>query len=249
MFVFLSKIFYLFLSPANWVIVLLLIRLATKRPRVRRMLLIAAVTLVLVFGNKALYRYVMNTWQPNKVALTGSHFEAGILLGGITAFDKNGVGYFADASDRLIQTVLLYRQGIIKKIVVSGGRIENDVPREADFIQTQLLKLQIPAQDIITENQSRNTFENAQFSKEILQRYNIRMPVVLITSAIHMPRAVKVFRKAGIEVVAYPCNYTVVYSNNNLADYVWPDAEVLSEWQKLLKEWVGLAIYQLTGKA
>ena len=96
--------------------------------------------------------------------MKGKQYQAGILLGGVSSYGKDSVSYFGDASDRFIQANKLYSSGIIKKIIVSGGRIDDNQPKEAGFLKQQLIESGVPKADVITEDQSKNTFENAVFT-------------------------------------------------------------------------------------
>jgi uncharacterized SAM-binding protein YcdF (DUF218 family) len=129
-------------------------------------------------------------------------YEIGIVLGGITSYDRTTKeGYFNISSDRFIQTALLYKKGNIKKILVSGGQngiIKEDDFSESAFIKSKLIDLGIPEQDILIEEVSRNTIENAKFCKQVLQQTNLdNNTIVLITSAFHMQRAKYIFEQEG----------------------------------------------------
>ncbi len=165
MFLFLSKLFLVFLHPVNWVLGLLILRYFVVRNSLKRALLTTAIIIFFIFSNKALYTFIVIQWQPPTVQLNGKIYSAGVLLGGISMFSKNGQGYFGDASDRYIQAHQLYQQGIIKKIIISGGRITSDVPREATFVAAQLLKSGVASQDIIIEDQSKNTLRKRTLYK------------------------------------------------------------------------------------
>jgi uncharacterized SAM-binding protein YcdF (DUF218 family) len=131
----------------------------------------------------------------------------------------------------------------VKKILVTGGDsriIKRSVYNEADFISANLQDLHIPAADIMVENSARNTIENAKFSKQLLDSTGDKGPYLLVTSALHMPRALRIFRKQGLDVSPYPCNFTVVQYNTrlNLDNFV-PSGASLYAWKILLKEWIG----------
>ncbi len=64
-----------------------------------------------------------------------------------------------------------------------------------------------------------------------------------------MRRAVRVFERAGLQVIPYPCDYKVINARLKFSDYFWPDIDVLTSWEIIIKEWVGIVVYQLTGKA
>jgi uncharacterized SAM-binding protein YcdF (DUF218 family) len=93
-------------------------------------------------------------------------YEIGVLLGGITSYDRvNKAGHFNMSSDRFIQTALLYKTGHIKKIIASGGRngmFLEDNFREAEFIAKNLVDLGIPKEDILIEGNSKTTHDNAE---------------------------------------------------------------------------------------
>lgn len=220
-----------------------------KSAKVKRRLGIAAIAIFLFFSNPFILTRLVNAWQPEPVQLAASaHYSAGIVLGGYASFDRNGRGLFNNASDRFIQTCRLYKLGHIQKILVTGSTIREGQPEEADFVQKQLIVLGVPPQDILVEDSSRNTFENAVFSKRLLGLSGLRPPYLLITSALHVPRAMSVFKKAGLMVVAYPANYTVRDKRISFLDVILPDAGVLEQWEFFIKEIVGIAAYRLTNK-
>ncbi len=248
MFLFFSKLIGFFIIPDIWLIVLFAWRLFAKSPRTKKRLTIVLVTFVFVFGNEFLYTKLANAWQPKQVQLT-KQYQAGILLGGLCSFDKYGNGYLNTSSDRLIAICTLYKTGVIKKIVIAAGNINKDQPNEAAYIFVRMAELGIDKADIIIEGRSRNTFENAVFAKQKIDSIHLSPPYVLVTSAMHMPRATRVFKKAGLSVVPYPCNYEVLERKFSWDDFLVPKLYVISEWQGLLKEVVGLAGYKLFGKA
>ena len=104
----------------------------------------------------------------------------------------------------------------------------------------------LPASTILTEEKSVNTHQNATMSFEVLSARKIRR-IILVTSAIHMPRAVATFRKAGFEVIPAPADFYTGWGE----DYThWiPDAGSLTGTELALHEWVGLWVYRHRGWA
>ncbi len=252
MFFVLSKISLFFLQPFNWILLLMLIWYFTKNIKIKKRLLLVTATIAIIFSNGYLRNEAELSWQINKSGVEpGKKYEAGILLGGLSGYDKHLVGHFSGACDRFIETVILYKQGVIQKIVVSSGsaNLFIKVPGEANFLNEKLLESGIPPKDILIDNKSRNTFENATFSKHILDSMQLKGPYVLISSAFHLHRAMQVFEKAGLKVVPYPCAFNATEKVYNWDDYFWPSLEVLVSWGGLIKEFVGVAMYKLTGKA
>jgi len=243
---------FFLLSPVTWIGILFIILIFVKARFWRRILQIALLSIIVVFTNPLFYRSMVMLWQSPPVELNNSKvYEAGILLGGFSGYDVNNHGYFLEASDRFIQTMSLYHQGIIKKIIMTGGNgtLSRYMPAESFFIKDQLEKNGIPKNDIILESNSRNTFENAVNTKYIIDTLKLKGPFVLITSAIHMPRAESLFKKTGLSIQPYPCNYTVYNSRFDIADTIAPDPSLLVEWKHFIKEVVGLLLYRALGKA
>ena len=206
----------------------------------------------LFFSNGYIQNEVALYLQENKSGLeAGKQYEVGILLGGMAGYDKNNVGHFSGAADRFIQTNILYHQGVIKKILITSGsaNLVYQQPGEADYIVEELIKSGVPAKDILKENKSRNTYENATFSKRIIDSLQLKGPYVLISSAFHLPRAMKVFRKAGLQIVPFPCAFTALPKHYSWEEYILPSIAVLGSWDGTMKELVGLLAYRITGKA
>lgn len=252
MFFFLSKILYFLIDPISWLMGLIVLAFLFRKKNLGRKYGIAAVVIFLLFSNQKIYKTCVLAWQlPPKNIHQLSQFSAGILLGGMSMFDKDRNAYLGSTTDRLVQTVILYQQGIIQKIILTGGTgsLDQTAPKEADHLSQILIQMKINPADIIIENQSRNTFENAVFTKKLITSNHLKPPYLLISSAIHLPRALKVFEQSGLEVVPFPSAYTVIPSKENIFTYLIPQLDVLCNWKYLIKEVVGLWVYQITGKA
>lgn len=180
-------------------------------------------------------------------------YNTGILLGGLVAYNKHDdEGYFNAASDRFIQTALLYKTGHINNVIIAAGNgyMTKNNFKEALFIKQRLTELGIPSEQIFTDTSSRNTLENARFSKKIIDSFHMQGPYLLISSATHLPRAQIVFKKAGIDATLYPCDFiSKRISNNFFEDYVLPSSSALTLWDQYIKEILGTITYKITGKA
>lgn len=252
MFFILSKVFLGLLFPFFWIVILFIWSWHSKKPIVKKRLRALIILIFLLFSNQFFFRSMVTIWQPTPTKIpVHLTYHAGILLGGLAGFDKNKRGYFGNSADRFIQAANLYHQGIIQKIIVSGGTgsLDQDEPAEAPFLQSQLIENGVKEEDIIVESRSRNTYENAVFTKQIIDSLQFQPPFILITSALHMRRSVSVFKKAGVNNIPFPCDYKVVPKNLLNADLIIPDISLLKEWGLFIKEVVGLYVYKLTGKA
>jgi uncharacterized SAM-binding protein YcdF (DUF218 family) len=203
----------------------------------------AIIVLVLFFGNEFIYTKLVTAWQAKPVPINRlNNYEAGILLGGLSSFDKHGNGFLNSATDRLVEISILYKAKKIKKIIISGGSVYSDRPKEANFLYKELLLLGIPGNDLIIENKSRTTFE------KIVDSLRLPSPFVLVTSALHVRRAEKVFTKAGLPVVAFPSDYHVLDKKLYIDDYIIPQLTVINDWTMFLKEVIGILGYKAFGK-
>jgi uncharacterized SAM-binding protein YcdF (DUF218 family) len=252
MFFILSKILFFLLIPFWWIVILLLLRWVIRNAKWKKILGGISIVISIVFTNPYLYRAANLAWQPTPVDLPlNKSYDAGILLGGMAGYDRYDRGYFGGSADRFIQTANLYHQGIIKKIIVTGGTgtISQKEPAEAIYLRAQLIANGVKAEDIIMESRSRNTYENAVYSKILTDSLQLKPPFILITSAQHMKRSISVFNKAAFTTIAFPCDYKVTPTRDSFDNIIVPQISLLNDWSYLLKEIVGLSVYRLTGKA
>jgi len=251
MFFIISKLLLFLLNPFNWIVLCVLLAFFVKKPRLRKAFVIAACCIFYVFSNFALYHTCVRAWQPEaKPVLHNETYNLGIVLTGMSIADKEGNSFFGESSDRFLQTCRLYHTGVIKKILISGGdgSLMQNKPREADFLYREFIAQGIPDTALIVERNSRNTLENAIESKKIVDSLHIPGPYILVTSAIHMRRSMKLFTTHGMNVVPHPANFEAVNSNITFTFYFLPNIATLSKWRPFLKEVIGLWVYNLTGK-
>ncbi|MCA1927059.1 MAG: YdcF family protein [Calditerrivibrio sp.] len=160
-----------------------------------------------------------------------------VLLGG----GVNGSGELSeDANKRLVKGYLIHkREGL--PIVVSGGRVNESIPFEADVLAKNLTDLGMSDKDIIMDKNSRDTFENVKFVKEIL---GVDKSIIIVTSAYHMKRSVLLFQKAGFNNIcteAADFKFDGFYS---IYDFL-PTSHNLNSFSKALKEYIGLLFYKI----
>lgn len=241
------------LHPLLWITALLTFSVFTKNVKRKSALSIASLICLLIFSNIWIIANLMAPFHdtPNPMK-ENEQYKTGILLGGITSYDKKDKeGYFNISSDRFIQTALLYKKGHIKNILVSGGQngvFKEDDFSEAAFIKKHLIDLGIPSENIFIEEASRNTIENAKFCKAILKANNLdKDKIVLITSAFHMQRARLIFQQEGYDIRAYPCAFSILPGTTTFKlHYLIPSTKAMDWWQIFLKEVIGRLYYNLS---
>lgn len=251
MFFYLSKILAFLISPFSWIVFFLLLGIFAKDARRKKRSLITSVVLLLFFSNSFILDEFTHAWEIEVVKYGKEKpHDIGIVLGGGVTYDaiSKRVKYGSNMQ-RYTDAIDLYKRGIIKKIVVSSGSGSMVYDwKEADWIQKMYVQFGVAQEDIWVENRSRNTAENAQFSKQMLDSLNFQGTAYLITSATHMRRSMACFSKAGIKTAPYSVNKMTgrrVFYPDHL---FLPNAYALVKWDALIHEWIGCIAYKLTGK-
>lgn len=252
MFFYLSKILSYLLNPLAWIVILLFITVFIRKPVKKKRYIIYSLIILLIFTNPFLGDEAIRAWEKplNKVD-PGIHYTTGILLGGdIVSFDNDSERViFRSGADRLLQAISLYETGVIKKIVISGGSghlLYRD-RTEASFIKRYLTEIGISSNDIIVENMSKNTFENARYTAKILDKNNLKDTALLITSSLHMRRAADCFRKQGIAVQEFPTSKITGKRITNFDHLFIPSITTLRNWNLLIHEILGYVVYKVLG--
>ena len=174
-----------------------------------------------------------------------------IVLGGSVDTDLSAAHttpVVSHAADRLFAAAELSRKYPNARVVFTGGSA-NLVPgsaREADYSAPILENLGIPSGRLILERESRNTYENAIFTKQLVspkpgERW------LLVTSAFHMPRSMGIFRKAGFDVEAYPVDWRMG-TREDLFAFTNMSLDGLGRTDVAVREWIGLVVYRLAGR-
>ena len=152
------------------------------------------------------------------------------------------------ATERNLAFMMLARQHPEAKLVFTGGvgsMLQQDY-KEADVAKRLFEEQGMDVSQVIFERESRNTWENALLSKELV-RPEPGTNWVLITTAWHMPRSMGVFCKVGWEVTPYPVDFQT--HPDNLLRLSWGFTNNLSTLVTAFKEWIGLMAYRFTGRA
>lgn len=261
---FLSKLLPLFVYPLGLSSLLMGLGLLWlwRYPR-RAMGAIALALFILFFSsNPTVSSRLVSTleWRyfpPNPMPTA----DAIVVLGGgtVPALAPRPWVEVAEQGDRILYGARLYSQKRAPKLILSGGRVswrdggsQADSPSEADDMKEFAMAMNVPESAILLEGNSLNTRQNAVNVQQILIDQSIDT-VLLVTSAIHMPRAVAIFEKLGINVIPAPTDYLV--STELGRENTWqgqllsliPDASAIDRFTQALKEYVGFAVYRLRG--
>jgi uncharacterized SAM-binding protein YcdF (DUF218 family) len=190
----------------------------------------------------------------DELAARGPGFYRAILLLGGTVdpiASRPGQVEVNDSFERITAAAQLYRAGLAPFVIASGGSGSITFPdqREAPYMAELLNDLGVPPQALIIEDTSRNTYENILYSKAILSERSMLSelkPVLLVSSAWHLPRALAICKKQGLPAV--PVSVDSQAEPLLLPADLVPDPWALYRFTRLLREWIGLAAYRILGR-
>lgn len=244
----------LFLSPMFLIIILLFLAFFIRKLTLRftrRILLICVIGIYLVSIEPVKDLFVQGL-EKKYSSIKIEELEQGdfyVLLGG-GIYDKAPVslGRIGSPSEiamgRLVELVRLYRVSP-KKIVVSGGIVISGEISESQVYKNFLIDLGVEEEDIIIEEKSKTTAENAKYTKEIADKNSFKKGI-LVTSAVHMNRAKKSFEKLGLEVIPAPGAYISDYEKYDISSYL-PKVSNAEMVFRSMWEYVGVVYYKLRG--
>jgi len=187
----------------------------------------------------------LHPWQP-PASLPKA--QAIVVLGGSTA-NSRANWFQASIGESTVSRVetagVLYQAGRAPLIVLSGAALDGNVS-EAQMMANRLEHQGVPGRALLLETRSYTTHENALYTAELLHERNISH-VLLVTSSLHMPRAMAVFLKQGIDVVAAPAPAQITVPDEPGFSFWQPNMRALSASRSIVKEYVALLVYWMRG--
>ena len=252
MFFVLSKVLDFLLLPTVWLVALLMAALLAG-PRTRRRWLVATLILTVLSTNSLLVNGLLLAWERPPVALAAlpPHADAAVLLTGITEVNKSPHDrvYLGSGADRLTSALWLYRAGRVRRILISGGSgaVLAKAHTEAHDLATLLRLAGVPNSAILLEEKSRNTHENALFTKQLVAARPELDTLILVTSAFHQRRALGCFAKVGLRPIAFPAGYRSTDFRAAPDYWLVPSPEALTNFSLLTHEAVGWLTYKMLG--
>ncbi len=249
--------------PLTWLVILqgaltLLVLQRSSPPRLRwvRILTVVVFLLNLLCSTPIVARTLIGLLEQQYPPFDRSStqkFDAILVLSGGVASQgslRPSTELSPTSLERTLCGVDLFAAGFAPRLVLAGGdtAIFGEGPVEGEEMRQLALRLGVPPEAIIVEGHSRNTYENARETRRLLGE----RPVLLVTSASHIPRALALFRKQGLNVTPAPCDYFATnkpgdWSGTDLFDFL-PDVWALYMTTLAIIEVVGTAVYHLSGK-
>ncbi|OYX13085.1 MAG: hypothetical protein B7Z15_08470 [Rhizobiales bacterium 32-66-8] len=251
----LSKVFWLLAAPSNALIFVAMIGLALLAVGLGRLgagLISVAVIGQMVFGFSPLANYIVSPLEERFPPFVndGRPVNGIILLGGAEVPDvalSRSIPALNDAGERIIAFSALARTYPGAKLVFTGATgALSQTAVEAQAVRYALEEVGIDPARVTFEARSRNTAENARFTRAMVQP-EPGSRWLLVTSAFHMPRAIGCFRAAGFPVIAYPVDYRTI-GRGGLSDPFTRAAQGQDLADLGTKEWIGLLAYYASGR-
>jgi uncharacterized SAM-binding protein YcdF (DUF218 family) len=259
MFVFLSKVLSIPLDPVGLSLTLLAIgflyTFVLRRHKPAVICFICGFSALFVFSlpltSHLLMRGLESRYPPVPIY---EQTSAVVFLGGAT-IGKVPPRIHVETNhnaDRVFHAVRMYKETFSNKIVLTGGSINflnGDTVPEA-YAMFELLNefFGIDSSDVIFETESRNTRENAVYTKTALDAAGLGTDIILVTNAYHMPRSVGIFKKAGFErVIPAPTGYREDERLNMKPLRLLPNPQSLFNSATALHEYYGIIAYKIMG--
>lgn len=301
MLLYFSKLGPLLVFPLGLALLLLAAALILRRRlRLRTTCEVLAILVLFLFSNQWVAYRLAGTLENQYTPPDAWPDRATVvILGGGTRVREapRPLTELNEAGDRLIFGLWLYREGIAERIIVTGGSIAwlGSTTSEASGMQQLLTLMGVDAARIYLEDQARNTYENAVYTRALLEELHApdaqtthatgsaaatctpatgtpatgttatgttatgatAAPIILVTSAMHMPRSVAIFEHQGFIVLPAPVDYVVTRGDPNrvappdLAErflHLLPSVEYLEISTRVIREYIGLIVYRVLGR-
>ncbi len=254
---FLSKLIQMFFYPVGLSIALAVaggVFLVLQKKKTAIFLVFSSIGILSIFScpvvAHAIVRSLESKYDP---PADFPKVSAIVLLGGCTKSPVSPRRYTEPscAGDRMVNAARLYRKGYAPVIVSTGGKITfmydysgSEAQNMADFL-TETCR--IDSSKILLEDKAKDTHGNATYTLELLREHGLNKDIILVTSAMHMYRSVKIFKKCGFTVYPAPADFREDKKvQKNIFAY-FPNAEALSNSTDALHEYYGLIAYKIVG--
>ncbi len=234
-----KKLISAFALPLTWALLLLAAGLVllwwTRRQRAGRVLVSLSLAVLYIFSIRPTALLLLSPLENRHPAYAARHADFVVVLGG---------GQYSDAScERLSEGIRIWRANPGSRLVLSGAACGERVS-EAEVLADCAVSLGVPPNAVVREPCSRDTSEHPGYVKSIVGG----RPFALVTSASHMPRALAMFRKAGLSPIPAPAGYLSLRLARTGRFALSPSATALSASSAALHEYLGLLWARLRGQ-
>lgn len=242
--IYLHKILALVFSPLFLVIVIIIIGSCLKS---RKTILIGVIILIffsLPVVSIKLVDFIENDYSYSDVSDI-KNADAIVVLGGMVhPIKKNDkiIYEFGDEVDRIIAGINLYKEKKASSLILTRGKVPWSIGlSEGEVLKNFAIASGVLGEDIILTNNVQNTEQEAKEIAKILKRKN---KIILITSAYHMPRAIKIFNSFDIQTFPFPVDFKNSATKMNILHFI-PTAGSFYKTNFVVREVIGRIYYNL----
>lgn len=253
---FLIKFIALPLYPLGLVTVIWIVGMVAfiTRKRYSIWCFVAAGALLLLFSSRVVSNLLVGILenQYHSTQPLPDNCSAIVVLGGAgRIMERNATNLeINDAGDRVIHGARLYKKGICKRIITSGGPVDpalKDILPEGLHNAMLLIEMGVDSNDVIAEKKAKNTHEHGPYIAQILDSLGLPKKIILVTSAAHMFRSEAVFKKHGFTVYPAPTDFQKHISKGTFIFNLFPNSSSLDISTRAFHEYYGLIGYKLFG--
>ncbi len=253
MFFYISKIVTFLIDPLFTILALLLFFLLKGTKRKSTRLILYPVFVILYFASTgffadSLLHKLEHVEKPSRLL---AHYDAVIVLSGMTDAQNSSSERieFSGAVDRILAGISLVKKGSADMLIISGGdgSLTQQYRPEAKILRDFSLQWGLLQNQILIDDTSRNTYENAVFTAGLLEKHQAKK-LLLITSAFHMVRSRGCFKRIGLDVDVYPVDYMAANKGDDFRRFL-PSSSSLAKTNLVIHELIGIFIYGITGRA
>ena len=243
--IYLHKILPLIFSPLMLIMVLIIFGAIINSKKISLIGVIILIVCSLPIVSNKLVAYLESDYQLSKPSNIEPADSIVVLSGMIkTINSKDGLDYeFGEASDRIFAGINLFKEKKAPKLILTRGQLPWSVGiPEGEYLKKIAITNGISENNILLTENVENTDQEAKAIKKLL--YEDKSKVILVTSAFHMPRAQKVFKAAGINVLPFPVDFQKGLSKITFMSFM-PSANALGETSFFVREMIGRVYYNL----
>ncbi len=215
---------------------------------------LAGLVLLYLFSTKPCCHFLLRSLENNYPQLKDYPRAAAVVLAGGAGVAPTPPRQFVETNqyaDRIFHAVRLWKSGFAPFLVVLGGQSKlvnpNDTPEARELASIIMEFFNGDSAHLILEEHSQSTHEHAPALLRIFQERGLPAEIILVTSALHLPRAVAVFKKAGFTVYPAPTDFRTEERLKMNFYLLFPQAEFLYYSTSVLHEYYGLLVYRLLG--
>lgn len=215
---------------------------------------VIAGTLLLLFSSRVVSNLLVSILENRYYSAQplADSCSAIVVLGGGGKITERYTNHLEvnDAGDRIIHGSRLYKKGICRRIITSGGSVDPalmDMLPEGLHNAMLLIEMGVDSNDIIVEKKAKNTHEHGPYIGQILDSLGLPRKIILVTSAAHMIRSEAVFKKHGFTVCPAPTDFQKSIMKRTFIFNLFPNSFSLDVSTRAIHEYYGLIGYKLLG--